>query len=254
MKNKFYIYAHINPLKNEIFYIGKGHGKRAFNKNSRSKFWKDTVKKYGYIVDILEEGLTEEEAFEREIFYIQKIGRRDLGTGPLVNLTGGGDGIIGRIISEETKKLMSKKATGRTHSQQTRKKISEFNKGKKLSEEHKIKISKGNKGKHIVSEEHRKKLIECNTGKILSEESRRKISKANKGKKLSEEHKKIISEANRTKIITDESRIKMSQAAKIREAAKKKYNTPEEKHQAKLESNRRYRLKLKNNKKLTIEE
>jgi hypothetical protein len=116
--NKFYVYAHINPLKNQIFYIGKGHGKRAFSKHSRNRWWCFTVKKYGFIVNILEEGLTEAEAFEREKFYIGKIGRRDLSKGPLVNLSDGGEsGSSGSTwkMTEEVKKRVSERQKGEKH-------------------------------------------------------------------------------------------------------------------------------------------
>ena len=102
--NNYYIYFHINPLKNEVFYVGKGKDKRAWKKISRSTHWKNIVKKYGYIIDIIEQNLTEEEAFEREIFYIKKIGRKDLGSGSLINMTDGGEGSSGLKHTEEAKK------------------------------------------------------------------------------------------------------------------------------------------------------
>jgi hypothetical protein len=94
----YYIYFHINPLKNEVFYVGKGKGKdkRAYSKQGRNKYWNNTVNKYGLIVNLIETGLTNEEAKEREIFYINKLGRKDLGTGSLVNMVIGGEGGNGR--------------------------------------------------------------------------------------------------------------------------------------------------------------
>ena len=91
MENKFYIYAHINPLFNKIFYIGKGSGRRAWEKYGRTKYWNNTVNKYGYIIDILEENLTEEEAFEKEKWYIKRLGLNNL-----VNLSEGGCWRFGR--------------------------------------------------------------------------------------------------------------------------------------------------------------
>ena len=60
-ENKYCVYFHINPLKNEIFYVGIGSVKRAHSK-SRSKWWKNIVSKYGYIIDIIETDLTWSEA------------------------------------------------------------------------------------------------------------------------------------------------------------------------------------------------
>jgi hypothetical protein len=146
MENKYYIYAHINPLKHEIFYIGKGCSYRAYQKTGRNTWWKKTINKYGLIIDILEEGLAEEEAFEREKYYIQKIGRRDLGLGSLVNMTDGGDGMSNP--SEETLKAKSsemkkryksgwehpKGMLGKNHSQEAKDKVSNAKTGKKHSE------------------------------------------------------------------------------------------------------------------------
>ena len=90
--NNFYVYFHINPVKNSIFYVGKGKDDRAYDKTGRNRHWTNTVNKYGFIIDIAHDNLTESDAFDLEAFYIKKIGRRDLGTGILVNLTDGYEG------------------------------------------------------------------------------------------------------------------------------------------------------------------
>ena len=109
MEKKYYIYAHINPVKNEIFYIGKGTGQRAYVKRKRSNFWNAIRNRYGLVIDILEEGLTNEEACNREKWYINRIGRRNLGKGPLVNMTDGGEGSENRItiITKEHREKLS---------------------------------------------------------------------------------------------------------------------------------------------------
>jgi hypothetical protein len=55
----------------------------------------------------LAENLTEQLAFLYEISYIFLIGRKDLGKGPLCNLTNGGEGTSGNILSEDTKHKIS---------------------------------------------------------------------------------------------------------------------------------------------------
>jgi site-specific DNA-cytosine methylase len=178
--NNYYIYFHINPLKNEIFYVGKGKDKRAFEKGKRrSEYWNRMVNKYGYIIDIAEENLTEQEAFDREIFYINKIGRKDLGLGSLINMTNGGDGASGWIRSEETKNKISKSNKGKKRSEEIRNKFSESFKGRVLTEENKLKISESMKGKKR-SDETKYKMSESKKGKTHSEESRRKISESSK--------------------------------------------------------------------------
>lgn len=104
--NEFCVYFHINPLTNEIFYVGKGNYKRPYN-GYRNRYWYEITDRFGFIVDVIETGLTDEEGDNREIFYIKKIGRKDLGLGPLVNLTDGGKGNSGLMMSLESRSKMS---------------------------------------------------------------------------------------------------------------------------------------------------
>jgi hypothetical protein len=80
-----------------IFYIGIGTKKsRAYTDKARSNFWHNTVNKAGgYIVEILYEDISWEKACDHEKYLIAVLGRKDLGTGLLVNLTEGGEGIVG---------------------------------------------------------------------------------------------------------------------------------------------------------------
>lgn len=94
MENKYCLYLHINPVKQEIFYVGIGNKNRPYSKRSRSDFWHNIVKKYDYNVIIIENNLNIIEACKKEVYWIKRIGRRDLHEGTLVNLTDGGDGII----------------------------------------------------------------------------------------------------------------------------------------------------------------
>ena len=96
------LYRHIRLDKNEPFYIGIGIDmKRAYEKyKSRNSFWKSIINKTDYRVDILFDDLTWEEACEKEKEFIKLYGRRDLGTGTLINLTDGGDGAGGFIHTE----------------------------------------------------------------------------------------------------------------------------------------------------------
>jgi hypothetical protein len=102
------VYAHINPIKNEPFYIGKGTGERAYKTDGRNEFWHRTVSKYGYGVVKLIDGLTEEQSLEIEKQYIKKYGLRKDG-GVLVNLTYGGSG--GRTIFEHNAELHRKNSS-----------------------------------------------------------------------------------------------------------------------------------------------
>ncbi len=93
--SKYYIYLHIKLTNGEPFYVGKGCERRYKRSNSRSNWWNNIVNKYGFDVIMLEEGLSEIEAFDKERYWINRIGRRDLGKGPLINHTDGGEGTSG---------------------------------------------------------------------------------------------------------------------------------------------------------------
>lgn len=100
------VYQHRRKDANIIFYVGIGKNlKRAYSKKSRSKYWKDITKNHEYLVEILFDDISWEYACEIEIKLIQQYGRRDLGTGELVNLTSGGDGVPN--LSEESRKKMA---------------------------------------------------------------------------------------------------------------------------------------------------
>ena len=117
---KHYLYRHIRLDKNEPFYIGIGTKPekfsetyeseycRAFSKQRKdSKIWKLVVKKTDYEVEILMESEDYEFLKEKEIEFIKLYGRIDKGTGCLANMTDGGDGTLGVVVSEEKKKKLS---------------------------------------------------------------------------------------------------------------------------------------------------
>mgnify|MGYP003647945207 FL=1 len=148
LDNNTCLYLHIKPESKEVFYVGIGNSKRPHTKSGRSRWWRGVVDKYGYDVIILADNLSWDDACEKEIYLIDYYGRKNLGKGTLVNMTDGGDGTKGKIVSEETKAKMSA-----------------AKKGRKFSDEHKAKLSA------------------ANTGKIMSKEARAKISAAQKGNK-----------------------------------------------------------------------
>lgn len=107
------IYRHLKPC-GEVFYIGIGTEKRAYNKYHRSQFWKDVANKYGYEVQILKRDLSREDASELEILLIAHYGRRNLGKGTLVNLTDGGEyGTTGMVITEGHKQRIRETHLGK---------------------------------------------------------------------------------------------------------------------------------------------
>jgi len=98
----------------EPFYIGKGTGDRITTSllDRESPFKLNKIKKIkksgGEIIKLkLFENLENLEALQKEIETINKIGRRDMKNGPLVNQTDGGDGRLNSPHSEETKRKIS---------------------------------------------------------------------------------------------------------------------------------------------------
>lgn len=137
--NKYYVYLHIKETTGEPFYVGKGshlkNKKRYCDVSNRNKHWHNIVNKHGFDVIFLEKDLTETESLEREIYWIQRIGRKDLCNGPLVNFTDGGEGISGYKFSEESKNKIRLKQTGKKASDETKNKMSISQTGRKHSDE-----------------------------------------------------------------------------------------------------------------------
>jgi hypothetical protein len=143
MKAITQLYVHIRLDTGEIFYVGIGMGDRPWHKKGRNQLWERVVAKCGYRVEILEEGLSWYQACELEKMLIALYGRRDLGTGPLVNMTDGGDGALGRVPyvrKAETLKKQSDAKIGVPQTAEHRANRSASMKGKNIGNSH-------NKGK-----------------------------------------------------------------------------------------------------------
>jgi len=193
--NNFYTYAYLRE-DGTPYYIGKGKNNRAFDgRHNVSIPPKDRIL-------FLKQNLSEQDAFRHEMYMISVLGRKDLGTGILRNLTDGGDGISGVVCTDETRRKLSEAHKGKKKppmSEEQKRRLSEFNKGKKLSEETKRKMSESRKGR-VVSDETRRKISEGHKGRKRaphSEETRRKMSESHKGRKMSDEHRRIMSEAQK---------------------------------------------------------
>ena len=91
MLTPYYIYAHTKP-NGDVFYIGKGVKKRAWQKTGRNPHWHNVVNKYDIKVLLLADKLTKENANKEEIEVIKHFKKY----GCLVNKTDGGDGGFNR--------------------------------------------------------------------------------------------------------------------------------------------------------------
>jgi hypothetical protein len=110
------VYQHIRKDTNEVFYIGIGKTiKRAYSK-VRTQYWHRIVNKHSYLVEVIKEDLTWEEACEIEKTLIKKHGRKDLDEGNLINMTDGGEGTPN--VSPETIFKRGLKTIGKKRSEQ----------------------------------------------------------------------------------------------------------------------------------------
>ena len=237
--NRFYVYTYSYPT-GEHFYVGKGTGNRdkrhlrdakALDKAVSwcQKVIKNLLKKgeepvIGRIIDKIDNEL----ACFIEQEYIAKHGRKDIGTGVLVNCTEGGDG--GHGYSKETLKKLSDKLKAVECATRFTKGFTPWNKGGHHTEETKERCRQSNLGK-TLSIESRKKLseslkkVECATrfkkgmiatnkgvpalphvieavrkactGRVQSQEEKDKRSKSMMGHKVSQETKDKISLSNK---------------------------------------------------------
>ena len=129
MKNDYYTYAYLRK-DGTPYYIGKGRGYRAYYKH-RQLVRQPPV---GRIL-FLKKNLTEEEAFRHEVYMISVLGRKDLGTGILRNLTNGGEGTSGWSPTDATRKKMSESQKGRKHSSEAIEKMRQKHLGRVASQE-----------------------------------------------------------------------------------------------------------------------
>lgn len=201
-ENNYIVYRHTSP--SDKVYIGITSKKPEY-RWSNGNGYKDSpkfynaIKKYGwnnFKHEILFSGLNDISAkmIEEDLIYYYK------SLNLSYNISNGGDGTKGVIMSKEARLKMSNAKKGKPSNR----------KGKHLSEETKEKLRQANLGKHHsgyskrkMSESHKgqipwnKGLVGFNKGHIVSEEARRKISencKGNRGmhwKKDSETGKRI---------------------------------------------------------------
>lgn len=169
----YYVYIHKTVDTDEIFYVGKGFGRRAFSKDNRNRFWHNIVNKHGKVVEFIEQNMSESGALSLESNLIMKY--KALGLCRANLSSGGTSGASGIKWSQESRENFSKKMTG--------KKLSEIHKksiglsisgdkngfyGRKHSDEFKKKISVQNKGKYVGSlNPASREVFDLDTGEVF---------------------------------------------------------------------------------------
>lgn len=121
---RFYLYRHIRLDKNEPFYVGIGSKKKEFSSykaeysraydRDRNNLWERIISKSSYEVEILYESNSYGEIKNKEQEFIALYGTIIKKTGPLANLTAGGEGTIGYKYSTECLQKLSNYRKGRS--------------------------------------------------------------------------------------------------------------------------------------------
>ena len=184
----YYTYAYLRE-DGTPYYVGKGKGDRAYRKVGKPCATPKDKSKIIY----LKTNLTEEQSFNHERYMIFILGRKDLGTGILLNKSDGGEGASGCISSEETRRKRSAKMKGENNPLYGKRGKDSPRYGKKHTQETKDKIRKSLQG-NVISEETRIKISEKNKlnrlgeknpfyGRKHSEETKQKMKEAAKRRK-----------------------------------------------------------------------
>ena len=232
---EFYVYEHIRLDNNTCFYVGKGHGNRAYDLD-RGNFHNGVRDEYGCRVEIIKDKLTEKQAFRLEKcmieYYVFTLGYgipidgyRDFSNNKyLTNFTWGGEGTSGlNAYANKTPEEMEIIANKKSEKMKGEKnpmygKNAFANKTPEEMEIIRRKMSEKSKGRNPYANKTpeemeiiRRKMSEKNKGKNKGrnvfanktpEEMEiigRKISEKAKGKKFSEEHKQNLSESHKGK-------------------------------------------------------
>lgn len=151
-EKKWFVYVHINKTNGKR-YVGItskpnpehrwNHG-RGYQRKGNKYFYNSILKHGwdGFDHIILYSGLSEQDAKDTEIRLIKEWDTQNRDHG--YNLTAGGDGATGAIVSEETRRKHSIANLKENLSEETIRRRSEGLRGRKFTDEHKRKIGDGN--------------------------------------------------------------------------------------------------------------
>lgn len=156
---RFYAYMHTKP-DGTPFYIGKGNGRRVRNFSKRNQHHKNIVAKYGRenIHIGYMECSDESTAFDLEMGLIKCVKRMGI---KLTNLTEGGHGVSGLVVTPEQRAKISATLTGRKGtpwSDEQRAKFRASTVGRKRTPEQIAKMREAGKNRKPPSDETRAKL------------------------------------------------------------------------------------------------
>ena len=180
------------------FYVGEGIPSRPYRHRRLYSHLGNALRKYKALMPlvVLNDGLTDAEAKVIECALIRAIGRRDLGTGPLINRTDGGEGTPGSRRTEEFRKKCSDRMTSPDMREKLQAGLAAMS--VEAIEERSQKQRQAKLGKPLARE-HAAKIGAAHLGRKRPPEVGAKITAAKLGKKWSEDRKAILRAANRSR-------------------------------------------------------
>lgn len=219
------IYGLINPITNELRYVGKtkqtlqarlnGHMKDSKRRTFSMPNWIKGLSKLNKKPEIVElECVGASEWVEAEMFWIAYA--KYLGA-KLLNHSLGGDGSVGFKLTDETKNKIRLANLGKTLSEETKEKLRSF--GKSVPKES-LAFYKAGLGKPRPQEVI-EKISKSHIGMRPTEETIEKIRNTLQGYKHTDAAKENMRKARLGKKCTEESRMRMKEAAFRREAIKR---------------------------------
>lgn len=175
INNKMYVGKSVNIKKRKSYHFWLLRTNNHFNPKLQSAFNKYGEENFEFV--ILEK-CNKDELDDKEIKYINRYNTINDG----YNICEGGEGSLGRTLSEETKQKISNANTGRKQDEVAKKRKSEIMKELWQTAEYRKKMKQ------------RPKPKPWNKGRRHTEEEKKHLSEKLKGRRITEEHKKKLHE------------------------------------------------------------
>lgn len=178
-----YVYIHRRKTDGAPFYVGKGKGRRAWQKYGRNRYWNHVEQKHGFEVQIVKDNLPEPCALSLERIIVSTIKE------PLANMTEGGGGTTGWKHSEETKARIGAHWKGRKLNERQMEALRQSNAKRVMTDEWRKRLSEASKRRKRTAQspETRAKIAASHIGLRPSAETLKKMSLAKKGKNCGRE-------------------------------------------------------------------
>jgi hypothetical protein len=208
-----YVHARPNTLDtNGIFYVGKGSDERAQYKLGRNQYHTNIVNKYGkdrILVGMIECS-SEKIAFSLERGLIKCLRRAGVS---LTNQTDGGEGTLGVVVSEQSRKIRSENGKRYWGNSENKERLSKIiREAYAPGSTARVKVSLA--VKEALSKPEIKLRHRAGIEKSRTDEVRAKIAETLKQQRASKEYRTLMSMRGKLACATPESKERLSQASK----------------------------------------